>query len=155
MGLGFPNRAERCRPGGTPIASPACRSCKSIKKNNAGMGTYPPRGALALCTIPSKSAIGQWDWGFYTMRSGFGPRDHRFRPRVVGVPFSSPGCRSCKGMEGFLIRGWKHVPSAVPWFDVRSLDNHRPASGAGVSTPCGAGATREITVFVPLSLIHI
>ena len=53
--------------------------------SNAGMGTYLPQSALALCTIPSQSAIGQWDWGFHTVRGGFGPRDHRFRPQVVGV----------------------------------------------------------------------
>ena len=50
-----------------------------------GMGNYHPRGALALCTIPSQSAIGQWVWGFHTVRGGFDPGDHRFRPRVVGV----------------------------------------------------------------------
>ena len=37
------------------------------------------------CTIPSQSAIGQWDWGFHTVRGVFDPRDHCFRPRVVGV----------------------------------------------------------------------
>ena len=48
--------------------------------SNAEMGTYPPRGALALCTIPSQSAIGQWGWGFHTVRDGFDPGDLRFRP---------------------------------------------------------------------------
>ena len=60
--------------------------------SNAGMGTYPPRGALALCTIPSQSAIGKRERGFHTVRSGFVPGDHRFRPQVVGVvgPISPP-----------------------------------------------------------------
>ena len=49
------------------------------------MRTYPSRGAPALRTILSQSAIGQWGWGFHTVRGGFDPRDHRFRPRVVGV----------------------------------------------------------------------
>ena len=53
--------------------------------DNPGMGTYPPRGALALCTILSQSAIGQLGWGGYTARGGIDPGDHRFRPRVVGV----------------------------------------------------------------------
>ena len=53
--------------------------------SNAGMGTYPPRDAMALCTIPSQSAIGQWDWNFHTVRGGFDTEDHRFRPQVVGV----------------------------------------------------------------------
>ena len=48
------------------------------------MEKYPPRGVLALCTIPRQSATGQWGWGFYTVRGGFGPGDHRFGPQVVG-----------------------------------------------------------------------
>ena len=31
------------------------------------MGNYTPRGALWLSTIPSRSAIGQRDWGFHTL----------------------------------------------------------------------------------------
>ena len=42
-------------------------------------------GELALCTIPSQSATGRRGWGFHTVRSGFDPGDHRFRPRVVGI----------------------------------------------------------------------
>ena len=53
--------------------------------SNPGMGTYPPRGALALCTIPSQSAIAQCGWGFHTVRGGFDPGDHRFGPQIVGV----------------------------------------------------------------------
>ena len=53
--------------------------------SDPGMGTYPLRGALALCTIPSESAVGQWDWGFHTVPGGFDPGDHCFRPHVVGV----------------------------------------------------------------------
>ena len=50
-----------------------------------GMGYYRPRGALVLCTIPSQSAIGQWGWGFHTVRGGIDPGDRLFRPRFVGV----------------------------------------------------------------------
>ena len=53
--------------------------------SNPGMETYPPRGALALCTIPSQSATGQCGWGFHTVRGGFDPGDLRFRPRVGRV----------------------------------------------------------------------
>ena len=52
---------------------------------NPEMGTYHPRGALALCTIPSKSAISQWGLAFHTVRGGFDPGDLCFRPQVVGV----------------------------------------------------------------------
>ena len=57
-----------------------------------GMGTYPPRDALALCTSPNQSAVGRWGWGFHTMWGGFDPGDRRFRPRVVGV-----------------VKVWKHL----------------------------------------------
>ena len=50
-----------------------------------GWEPYTPRGTLVLCTIHSQSAIGQCDWGFHTVRGGFVPGDHRFRPQVVGV----------------------------------------------------------------------
>ena len=53
--------------------------------SNPGMGKYPPRGALVLCTIPSQSAIVQRGWGFHTVRGDFRPGDHRFRAQVVGV----------------------------------------------------------------------
>ena len=49
------------------------------------MGSYPPRDALALFAIPSQSAIGQWGWGFHTVRGGFDPGNNRFRPQIVGV----------------------------------------------------------------------
>ena len=42
-------------------------------------------GVRWLSTIPSQSAIGQWDWGFHTVRDDFDPADHLFRPQVVGV----------------------------------------------------------------------
>ena len=53
--------------------------------SDPGMGSYRPRGALALRAIPNQSTIGLWGWGFHTVRGGFDPGDYRFRPRVVGV----------------------------------------------------------------------
>ena len=50
-----------------------------------GMRTYPPRGAHALRTIPSQSAIGKWERSFHTARGGFNEGGFRFRPRVLGV----------------------------------------------------------------------
>ena len=50
--------------------------------SNPGMGTYPPQGVLALCTIPSQSAIGQWGWGFHTVRGGFDPEITVFVPAL-------------------------------------------------------------------------
>ena len=52
---------------------------------NAGMVTYHSRGALALCTIPSQTEIGQWDWGFHTVRGGFDPGITASVPRLSGL----------------------------------------------------------------------
>ena len=52
--------------------------------SNAGMGTYLPGVRRLLCMISSQSAIGPWDWGFHTVRGGFDPGYHRFRPQAIG-----------------------------------------------------------------------
>ena len=76
---------------------------------------------------------------------GFPHRAGRFRPGES--PSSSPGCRSCKGIEVFLIRGWEPIFPGVRWFHVRSRANQRSACGAEVSTPCEAVSTRRISVY--------
>ena len=48
---------------------------------------------------------------------GLPHRAGRFRPG--GSPCSSPGCRSCKGMEIVIIRGWEPVLPGVRWLYVR------------------------------------
>ena len=84
--LGFPHRAGRFGPGGSPLSSPGCRSSKGIEGFLIREWKLDPlRGARALCTIPSQSATGQCGWGFHTVRGGFDPGDHRCRPRVVAV----------------------------------------------------------------------
>ena len=60
-----------------------------------------------------------------------------------------PSLSSCKWIGGLLIQGWKPILPGVRWHFVRFPVSQRPASGAGVSTPCGAVSTRGITVFVP------
>ena len=71
----------------------------------------------------------------------------RYRPGRCA--FTAPGCWSCTCLKGFLTRGWEIILPAVRWFYVPSSVNQRSASGTGVSKPCGAVSTREITVFVP------
>ena len=86
MGLGFPHPAGRYQPVASVLASPGSWSCRGMEGFlTRGDGKLTSRGALALCKIPSKSAIGQWDWGFHTVRGGFDPGDYRVRPQVVGV----------------------------------------------------------------------
>ena len=55
------------------------------RRSDPVMTCYRHRVAPALRSIPSQKAIGQRDWGFLTVRGGFDPEDHRFRPQVVGV----------------------------------------------------------------------
>ena len=82
VGLRFPNRAGRCR--GLRFR-PRVVGVVDLWISDPGMGTYPPRGALAPCTSASQSPIGQLGWGFHTVRGGFDPRDNRFRSEVFGV----------------------------------------------------------------------
>ena len=95
------------------------------------METYPPRGVLALCTIPSQLANGRWGWGSHTVRAvstrgitvyapslselymyggiydpGMGP----CRPRVTLALLSSPS-QSAIGRRGWgflTVRGGDH-----------------------------------------------
>ena len=77
---------------------------------------------------------------------GFPHRAGRYRPE--GSAFSSPGCWSCRDMEGFLIRGWELILPAVALCTIPSESAISDRRVAGVSTPCGAVATRVTTVFV-------
>ena len=44
MGLGFPHRAGRFRPGGSPFSSPGCRNCRCMEgMSEPGIRTCPPR----------------------------------------------------------------------------------------------------------------
>ena len=106
MQLGFPYPAGGIDPGEL-FFHPDVVVVDVWKDFLSGDGNHPPQGALALCTIPSQSAIGQWCWGFHTMRSGFEPRDHRFGPQVVV---------NCKGMDAFLIRACEPVLPGVRWY---------------------------------------
>ena len=123
VGLGFPHRAGRCRPGGTPFSSPACRSC-SCMKGFLIREWKPilPGVRWLLCTNPSQSATGQCGWGFHTVRGGFDPG---------GSPFSSPRCRSCRCMEGLLNRGWGPVLPVCG----EMVGFHRGATPAASASP--------------------
>ena len=55
----------------------------------AGPRRWPERGKTlterADSMSPNQSAVSGWWWGFHTVRGSIGPRDHCFRPQVVGV----------------------------------------------------------------------
>ena len=81
------------------------------------------------------------------LRLGFPHYAGWYRPG--GSPFSSPGCRSCRCMEGFLIRAWNPTLHGICWLYIRISANQRSAGGAGVSTPYGAVSTRGNSRFIP------
>ena len=85
VGLGFPHPAGRYRTEGSAFTSPGCWSCRYTEGFLIRGWNLSSPGCADSMTIPSQSAIGQWDWGFHTVRGGFDPGDHCFRPRAVGV----------------------------------------------------------------------
>ena len=89
---------------------------------------------------PSQTAITQWGWRFHTLWGGIDAGD---------LPLSL-GCWSCRGMEGFLTRGWEFILSgcggtaalargatlAARWLhEPQSISNH--PVGLGFPHPAG------------------
>ena len=92
VGLGFPHPSGRYRPGGSACTSPGSWSCRDMK------GFLTREWDIILPGVRWLSTISDRPVGL-----GFPHRAGRFRPGES--PFSSPGCRSCRCVEGFLIRG--------------------------------------------------
>ena len=71
---------------GSPFSSPDCRSCRCMEGFLIrGWDPVVPGWRWLFFSSPSQSAIGRWGRGFHTVRGGFDPGGHRFRPWVVGV----------------------------------------------------------------------
>ena len=110
--------------------------------SDPGTVTYPPRGALALCTIPSQSAIGQCGAGVSTPCGAVSTR--RITILVSRL--------SALYMRGRIYDpGMPNYPPRGALMALRTISSQSAIGqcGAGVSTPCGAVSTRRITVFVP------
>ena len=121
VGLGFPHLAGRFRPGGSSFSSPGCRSCKGMEIYiiNPRMGTYSPRGPLSLMYDPPPIR-------YRPVRMWLPHHAGRFRPG--GSPFSSPGCRSCRCMEIFLIPEWVlSSPGGADFIPEPQPISYRPA----------------------------
>ena len=96
VGLRFPHRAGRCRPGRSRFLRPGCRSCRGMEGHlNRGRG--PILSGLPSLYAPQPISDRPVELGF-PHRAG---RCRRGKSR-----FSSPGCRIYRHMEGFLNRGW-------------------------------------------------
>ena len=139
VGLVFPHRAGRFRPGASPL-SPVCRVVNGLEDFLSRDGNLSSPGCAGI--LYDSQSVSDRPVGL-----GFPHRAGRFRPG--GSPFSSPRCGRCRCMEGFLIREWDPVLPGWRWVYFRAPANQRLAGGVGVSTPCGAVPTRQITVFVP------
>ena len=140
VGLGFPHLARRYRPRGSPFSSPGIWICRCMEG-------FIVKGWETILPGCAGSMYDPQPISDRPARLGFPHHAGRFRPG--GSPFSYPGCRSCKDMEGFLIRGCETILPGVRWLYVQSPAHQRSGSGAEVSTPCGTVLTQGITVFVP------
>ena len=140
VGLGFLHRAGRFRPGESAFSSPDCRSCKGIE----GFLIRKRKPILpGVCWLYVRSPANQ------RQAIGVGVSTPCEVVSTRGITVFVPGCRSCKCMEGLMIRGWEPVVPGWRWLYSRAPANQRSTGGVGVSTPCGAVSTRGITVFVP------
>ena len=105
------------------------------------MRHYPPQVERDLDVGPKATIAARWlhepqPSSNQSVASGFPHRSGRCRSREN--PFSSRVCRSCRCVEGFLLQGWYLILPGVRWLYARVPANERAASGAGVSTACGA-----------------
>ena len=108
VGLGFPHRAGRHRPGVSTFSSPGCwtrrylggfliRGWELILPGCGGTSTLARGATLAARWLHEPYPISNHPVGL-----GFPHRAGRYRPgRSL---FLSPSCWSCRGMEGVVIR---------------------------------------------------
>ena len=132
VGLGFPHPAGRYRPGGSAFSSPGCWSCRDMEGfltrgwelilPGCGGTSALARGAtLAARRLRKPQPISDHPVGL-----GFPHPAGRYRPGRSA--FSSPGCWSCRDMEGFLTRGWEFIlPGGRRDFGVGPRGNSRRA----------------------------
>ena len=82
--LGLPHRAGRYLPGGWPLSSPVCWSCRHVKAFASGGGTLSSP-FVDGSRNPSQSAVSQSCCASHTVQGDIDSGNHRFCPRFVGV----------------------------------------------------------------------
>ena len=111
--LGFPHRVGRYRLVGSPSLSSGSWSCRDkeiflirgwalILPVSGATSTLARGATLAARWLHEPQPISNHPVGL-----GFPHPAGRYRPG--GSAFSSPGCWSCRDMEGFLTRGWELI----------------------------------------------
>ena len=106
LGLRFPHRAGRFPPGGSPLSSPGCQSCKGVE-GYLIREWKPILPGVRWLYVRSQPVSDRPVWLGFLHHAG------RFRPG--GSPLSSPRCRSCTCIKGFLNRGWGNILPGVRW----------------------------------------
>ena len=164
MWVGFPHRAGRHRPGGSPPSSPGFWSCRCMLYN-LGVEPHPTRvqrdlgasllgGGNSCCALAlhEPQPIGnQPMWVGCPQRAG--------RYRTEGPPALSPGCWSSNCRETFMVRGQEPFVRGCGGVSTLSREPRngsidRPSRstisrwGWGFHT-CGLVSTGGIIVFVP------
>ena len=101
---------------------------------------------------PSQLIIVGWGWGFHTVRGDIDPRDHWFRPWVVGVSYEwKDSRRRDETLSSLCAAGPRRWPEGQLSQRTGSMipANEQSVDGCGVFTSCGTISTRGVTVFVP------
>ena len=137
MVLGFPHRAGRYRPVGSPLSSPVRWSCRYMEG-------FLIRGRdLSLSGrrwLPEPQPISNQPVLCFPHRAR--------RCRLGGAPFASPIYCNWRCVEGSSDRGMRPYPPRVA-LAPRNPANELLAIEVGVSTPCAAVSTRETVALVP------
>ena len=139
VGLVFPHRAGRFRPGASPL-SPVCRVVNGLEDFLSRDGNLSSPGCAGI--LYDSQSVSDRPVGL-----GFPHRAGRVRPG--GSPFR-PRFSELKMYEGLYDTGMGSYRARVA---LALFSNPSQSAigrrGVGVSTPCGAVSTRRITVFVP------
>ena len=110
-----------------------CGGTGGIKRKDVALSSP----GCARYTCSNQSAIGPWDWGFYTVQRGVYPGELDYLPRVVGVvEIWKDSCTGDGANPPWVRRDWgvkeKYVPLYSPGC-ARSTRPSQPAIGAKFS----------------------
>ena len=116
-GLGFPHRAGRYSPGGSPISFPVFRRCRRVEG-------FLIRG-WDLILLGWRCFHEYQPVSDQPVRLGFSHRSGWYRPG--GSLFSCPVCWRRRRMKGFKILGWDLIFLGWRW-----LHEHQPINNQSV-----------------------